>query len=112
MNRLPNLFLLLSLSSPAWAVPAQLTHQGRFVDADGVPYTEDATVTFRLMDSASGGSTVWEEEQTIGFINGFYSVVLGADEETNPLDHEMLLALLPGAAVAVAGAGSSGGRHI
>lgn len=90
MNRLPNLFLLFSLSSPAWAVPAQLTHQGRFVDADGVPYTEDATVTFRLMDSASGGSTVWEEEQTIGFINGFYSVVLGADEETNPLDHEML----------------------
>lgn len=90
MVRLPNMFLLLALSAPAWAVPAQLTHQGRFVDADGAPYTDDATVTFRLMDSASGGSTLWEEEQTIGFTNGFYSVVLGADEDGNPLENDVL----------------------
>jgi subtilisin-like proprotein convertase family protein len=82
--------LLLSLSSTAWAVPAQLTHQGRFVDSDGIPLTDDTTITFRLMDSDSGGTTLWYEEQTVGLTNGFYSVVLGAEEEENPLETDVL----------------------
>ena len=90
MFQLSKMCFLLSLSSAAWAVPAQLTHQGRFVDADGIPLTEDSTITFRLMDSDSGGSTLWDEEQTVGLTNGFYSVVLGADEDENPLETDVL----------------------
>jgi len=90
MIQLSKICLLLSLSSAAWAVPAQLTHQGRFVDSAGSPLTDDTTITFRLVDSDSGGTTLWDEEQIVGLTNGFYSVVLGADEDGNPLETDVL----------------------
>lgn len=76
--------------SVALAVPAQLTTQGRILDADGAPLTDTVEVTFRLMDSESGGSTLWEETQPVSFTSGFYTVMLGADEADNPVEDDTL----------------------
>jgi hypothetical protein len=82
--------LLLALSPLAHAVPSQLTTQGRLLDTDGEPVDDSLEITFRLLDSETGGSTLWEEEQTVSLTNGFYSVILGADEADNPLEDAIL----------------------
>ena len=81
---------LLAAPAAALAVPAQLTTQGRVLDADAAPVDDTVAVTFRLMDSESGGTTLWEETQSVAFTNGFYSVMLGTDEEANPLEDSVL----------------------
>lgn len=83
-------FLLQLFGSTALAVPAQFNHQGRLLDAEGVPLDEDIAITFRLKDAAEDGATVWEEALEVSLTSGFYSAVLGADEAENPLDSEVL----------------------
>ena len=81
---------LCLFASTAHAVPAQFTHQGRLLDADGAPLEEEATIIFRVTDSEMGGTALWEETITTSLTHGFYSAVLGADEEGNPLDTDVL----------------------
>ena len=83
-------FLLTAAPSVALAVPAQLTTQGRVLDSAGAPVEDTLDVTFRLMDGESGGTTLWEETQSVAFTSGFYSVMLGADESGNPLEDATL----------------------
>jgi hypothetical protein len=80
----------LSVSLSAHAVPSQYTHQGRLLDADEVPVEDTLEITFRMMDSESGGSALWEDTLTLTLENGFFNAVLGTDEEENPLDTEVL----------------------
>ena len=80
------LTILLLFGATAHAVPAQFTHQGRLLDADGEALSGDATITFRVTNSESGGDTLWEETLTVPLNGGFYSAVLGVDEDDNPLD--------------------------
>ncbi len=84
MRRLVPLFFFSSTA--AWAAPAQLGHQGRLLDDAGVPVEGEVSLLFRLYDDAASGSVVWEETHDVSAENGFYSVVLGADEASNPLD--------------------------
>ena len=86
---LPLLTALL-LSAPAWAVPAQLAHQGRLLDAEGAPLDGSHTLSFTLFDAESDGAEVWSEDIDAVLVGGFYSVVLGADEDGNPLDDLVL----------------------
>jgi hypothetical protein len=80
----------LLLSQTALAVPSQFTHQGRLLDADGMALEDEVTITFRLTVAETGGDVLWEEPLTVSLNNGFYSAVLGADEDDNPLDTEVL----------------------
>jgi hypothetical protein len=80
---------LCLFASAAHAVPAQFTHQGRLLDADGAPLGDEATIIFRVTDSESGGTALWEETLTLPLTGGFYAAVLGADED-NPLDTDVL----------------------
>ena len=75
----------LLLGSTAHAIPAQFTHQGRLLDAEGAPLEGEATITFRVTDSESGGTALWEDAVTVPLTNGFYSAVLGTSDD-NPLD--------------------------
>ncbi len=84
MIRLALLFAMLG--SPAFAVPAQFTHQGRLMDADGAPMEDSVALTFRVLTDEVDGDVVWEETLTVDLTNGFYAVVLGADVDENPLD--------------------------
>ncbi len=82
--------LPLLLATAAWATPAPIGTQGRLLDGDGVPVDDTLDVTFRVIDAETGGSTLWEESHAVTFTNGFYSVVLGADEAGNPLTDDIL----------------------
>ena len=80
-------FLLTSLS---FAVPLQFNHQGRLLDVDGEAVAGEHQLTFRIYDTSSGGTIQWEEVLPVNFIDGYYSVNLGDDEENNPLDTTIL----------------------
>jgi subtilisin-like proprotein convertase family protein len=84
------LLTALLLGGNAHALPAQFNHQGRLLDSDGGALEGDATITFRVTNAESGGDTLWEETLTVPLNSGFYSAILGADEEDNPLDIEVL----------------------
>ena len=81
---------LCLFTSTAHAVPGQFTHQGRLVDADGVPLEGEAVIKFRVTNADEGGDTLWEESLTVTLTSGFYVAVLGSDEDDNPLDVEIL----------------------
>jgi hypothetical protein len=72
---------LLLLSPALLAVPQTINYQG-LLEEDGVPVEGSRGVTFRIYDSSSGGNLVWEEEQTVTFAAGVFSVLLGS---TNPI---------------------------
>ena len=82
--------LFLTLPVNAFAVPTEFTYQGRLLDADAEPVEDELDISFRLMDSASGGNTLWEELHTVEFSNGFYNVSLGTDETNNPIEDDVL----------------------
>ena len=82
--------LALMASHTAWAVPTQLGHQGRVLDEGDSPMEGTQTLTFRLYDALESGTLAWEESHTVYLDNGFYSVVLGADEANNPIDALLL----------------------
>jgi len=84
------MFGLQAFSVSALAVPGQFNHQGRLLGEGDEPLTGERMITFRLMDAAEAGEPVWEEEIEVALTQGFYSVVLGADEADNPLDVEVL----------------------
>ena len=90
MTRTALALFFAAVPSVALAVPAQLTTQGRVLDSTGAPLEDTVDVTFRLMDGESGGTTLWEEPQTVTFTSGFYTVLLGADESGNPLEDGVL----------------------
>ena len=81
---------LLCLAAPVHAIPAQFTHQGRLLDADGTPLDGEIGLSFRVMDSESGGTILWEDTLVVVLDRGFYSAILGVDEDTNPLDTAVL----------------------
>ena len=80
----PIAFLLLIHET--LAIPHQMNHQGRLLDTDGNGLTGSHDLIFRLFDEPENGTEMWTETQTVNFINGYYSVLLGADEINNPLD--------------------------
>ena len=83
-------FLLYSTISSVQAVPLQLTQQGRILDSSGAAVTGLHDVTFRIYTDASSGSLLWSEPIAVNFTNGYYAVVLGADEQNNALDSDTL----------------------
>lgn len=82
--------LLLSLQSMAHAVPLQMTHQGRLLDANGAAVTGVQSLTFTIFDDPNNGTDLWTETLSVSFNNGYYAAVLGADEIANPLDSLIL----------------------
>jgi hypothetical protein len=91
--RIPMRFIvlvLLTASPAALAIPTQMGHQGRVLDADGLPADGPHTLDFHLYDAAEDGTMVWSEVHDVELINGYYSLVLGADELDNPLDDSLL----------------------
>ena len=69
--------ILLWATVSSAQVPQKLGYQGRLLNADSTPKTGTQTITFRLFDSLTGGTKLWEETQTIALTNGFYETFLG-----------------------------------
>jgi len=82
--------VLLTASPAALAIPTQIGHQGRILDADGLPAEGPHTLDFALYDASEEGAVMWSEAHDVDLVNGYYSLVLGADELDNPLDDDLL----------------------
>ena len=80
------LLSLMATSTAAYAVPTQLGHQGRLLDVDGIPLEGLVSLEFQIYDSLEDGTVLWSEFHDVELINGYYSLVLGADELDNPLE--------------------------
>ena len=79
--------LCLLFTQNAIAVPIQMNHQGRLLDSDSEGLSGSHELIFHIMDDLENGDEIWTETQTVQFINGYYSVLLGVDEELNPVRH-------------------------
>ena len=69
--------MLVLLSALAFAVPMELTHQGRVFDATGAPLTGSHSLTVRIYAGATGGTAVWSDTLSVSFDDGYFSLVLG-----------------------------------
>jgi hypothetical protein len=74
-------FLLLSftllLPTLSQASSQHLVSQGILFDNNGNPINQTLNVTFRLYDSSTSGSALWEETQSVVFSAGSFSSELG-----------------------------------
>lgn len=76
----------LSLAAMASAAPTTLVHQGRLVDAAGEPVSGTVQVRVGLYASATGETAEWSETQTVPVDSGYYSVVLGDQNDLGAVD--------------------------
>ena len=82
---------IFTFNTDSFAIPHQLTQQGRLLDTDGIPLEGIQSVEFRLYNDPFSGSLMWSETQNIQMNNGFYAVILGGDVNNNPLDDQLLM---------------------
>lgn len=75
-------------ASAIQAVPTQISYQGYLTDDNGNPIDGDKTLTFRLYAGASGGTALWDEQQTVAVTDGYFSVMLGEVEPLEPDDFD------------------------
>lgn len=81
--------LALLFSTIAFGVPQQLTQQGRLLDSDGIPVEGTHVITTQLFDAPLSSNMIWGESLTVVFNNGYYSLILGTDNN-NKLDSTVL----------------------
>ena len=67
--------------SIATAAPGQLPVQGRVLDSTGAPIQGPQDVHVALFDAATDGTLQWQDTLNITLADGYYSVVLGADDD-------------------------------
>ncbi len=80
--------MLFFLIQSSFAIPQNLSQQGRLLDSDSIPVEGNHYVTFRIFESQASTNSLWTESLSVNFENGFYTVVLG-ENISNPLDTEI-----------------------
>lgn len=75
---------VLSLLTVAHAVPNLISYQGVLNDKNGAPISATVNITFRLYSSASGGTALWTETQSVQVSNGIFNVKLGNVNSLHP----------------------------
>jgi hypothetical protein len=75
--------IVLMLTSLLYAIPKTINYQG-LLEEDGVPVDGSRDVTFAIYGSSEGGSALWQEEQTVTFTSGVFSILLGSTESIPP----------------------------
>jgi hypothetical protein len=81
-------FLLLSLGH---AIPQRLSQQECLLDNDDTIIEGTQAISFRIYASDTGGTPLWEEVLLEDLVEGYFSVILGANS-LNPIDEELLQA--------------------
>lgn len=76
----------LLITSLAYAVPGTINYQGVLTDSGGSTLSGDVTIEFRLFDTATAGTELWNETQTVTVQNGLYNVQLGASTALSSLN--------------------------
>ncbi len=66
----------LAVSTAIAQVPRTINYQGRIADGS-TPVAGNRTMTLRLYTSATGGTPIFSETQTVEFSNGVFTVAIG-----------------------------------
>jgi N-acetylneuraminic acid mutarotase len=78
-SRVLALGLVLAVGMAARAgVPSLVDFQGTLTDASGAAVTGTASLVFSLYPTATGGTALWQETQTVNVAAGIYSTGLGS----------------------------------
>ncbi|RKZ33709.1 hypothetical protein DRQ33_03675, partial [bacterium] len=81
--KMVKLFLMLAAISVAFAIPQQITYQGKATDLSGVALDGTYNITFRIFDAATGGTELWSEAHpSVLITKGLFDVILGS---SNPI---------------------------
>ena len=82
------LLLLFAAVAAMAQVPQQISYQGLLTDDAGNPVVDGSyAMTFAIYATASGGTPLWSETQTVSVADGVYNVVLGqSGNEIDPVD--------------------------
>jgi len=78
--------ILFCASTVFSAVPQIINYQGSLSDSGGSPVNSTLNMTFTFYDAETLGTALWQEVQSVDVVNGVFSVQLGADTASNPLD--------------------------
>lgn len=82
MKSICSLLVILSVVVPFAANaegPGTISYQGVLTEGGGSAVTDgDYSLTFRLYDTPSGGSHLWEETKVVTVSKGIFNVILGA----------------------------------
>jgi len=70
--------LTVMVAFPAWAVPQVINYQGKLTDSGGSPLDGVYQMIFSLYELYTGGSDIWDEQQSVTVTDGIYSVQLGS----------------------------------
>ncbi len=60
------------------AAPMEVNYQGYLEDSSGAPLEGDQLIHFYLYGVDTGGTPVWDEQQTVPVNNGIFNVILGS----------------------------------
>jgi hypothetical protein len=81
---LTSFILCFFFSTGFTQIPLTMSYQGTLTNDTGQPVANgDYSMTFRIYEVASGGSSIWEETQTVPVTDGIFNAILGS---SNPLD--------------------------
>ncbi|RMD64090.1 hypothetical protein D6833_04845 [Candidatus Parcubacteria bacterium] len=71
-------FMLVAATLSA-QIPQLINYQGVLQDSStGLPVDEDKSITFAIYATATGGTALWSETQTVSIDQGYFSVLLGS----------------------------------
>ncbi len=79
-------FVLLVTFGVYAQVPRLMNYQGVLTDADGNPVNDSLSVQFSIYATATGGSALWTETQTVTITDGVFNVLLGS---ANPIPYSI-----------------------
>lgn len=72
------LLILVLVAEIQAAIPNQMSYQAKVTDSDGVPLSGPQVARFLLYTETTGGTPLWQEEQTVEVNGGVIQVQLGA----------------------------------
>ncbi len=72
------LFFMCIMQTSWGQIPQKISYQGILQDTSGiVVHNGDYILTFKLYNVATGGTPLWEEQQTVAVKNGIFNAILG-----------------------------------
>lgn len=72
-------WIFIFFFSSLYAVPSQISYQGKLTNSSGVPINGNVAITFYIYNAASGGTVIWSEAHpSVAVTNGHFSVSLGS----------------------------------
>jgi len=82
------LIFLVAFNVSSFAeIPHLINYQGKLVDSNGTPITGTKNITFKIYNVSSGGSPLWQENQSVTADKGIFNVLLGSNTALNlPFD--------------------------